>query len=94
MTQTLDERRVLTPDLLAILDPDPVRAEAAYHELRRQLVRFLEWQNCHDPEEAAQEALARGFKRIAGGVDTSVAGARSYFFGIAKNLVKEDWKTR
>jgi len=94
MTQALAERSLLAPDLLSILDPDPVRAEAAYHELRRQLVRFLEWQNCHDPEEAAQEALARGFKRIAGGVDTSVAGARSYFFGIAKNLVREGWKAR
>jgi len=94
MTQALDERPLLAPDLLSILDPDPIRAEAAYHDLRRQLVRFLEWQNCRDPEEAAQEALARGFKRIAGGVDTSVAGARSYFFGIAKNLVRENWKAR
>jgi RNA polymerase sigma factor (sigma-70 family) len=81
-------------DLLTILDPDPVRAEAGYRELRSQLVRFLEWQNCHEPEEAAQETLARGFRRIAGGVDTSAAGARSYFFGIARNLVKEGWKSR
>src|SRR5262245_27830525 len=81
-------------DPLAILDADPVRAEAAYRELRMQLVRFLEWQKCHDPEDAAHEALARGFKRIAGGVDTSVSGARSYFFGIAKNLVREGWKPR
>jgi RNA polymerase sigma factor (sigma-70 family) len=81
-------------DLLAILDPDPLRAEAAYRELRNQLVRFLEWQKCHDPEDAAQEALARGFRRIATGADTSTAGARGYFFGIAKNLVKEGWKYR
>ena len=93
MTQAVDPPP-MTRDLLSILDADPVRAEAAYVELRRQLVRFLEWQNCHDPEEAAQEALARGFKRIAGGVDTSGAGARSYFFGIAKNLLKEGWKAR
>jgi RNA polymerase sigma-70 factor, ECF subfamily len=94
MTRALDPGRAPPPDLLALLDSDPIRAEAAYHELRRQLVRFLEWQNCRDPEEAAQETLARGFKRIAGGVDTSIAGARSYFFGIAKNLVRESWKTR
>jgi RNA polymerase sigma-70 factor (ECF subfamily) len=81
-------------DPLAILDPDPIRAEAAFRELRTQLVRFLEWQKCQDPEDAAQEALARGFKRIAAGADTSVSGARSYFFGIAKNLVKEGWKSR
>jgi len=81
-------------DLLTILDPDPVRAEVAYRELRRQLVRFLEWQRCLEPEEAAQEALARGFKRIAEGADTAAAGARGYFFGIAKNVVKEGWKLR
>ena len=94
MTHTLDGPPQPTTDLLSILDADPGRAEAKYHELRRQLVRFLEWQKCHDPEDAAQEALARGFKRIAGGVDTSVTGARSYFFGIAKNLVREGWKPR
>src|SRR5712691_6721450 len=81
-------------DLLAILDSDPVRAEAGYRELRSQLVRFLEWQKCHEPEEAAQETLARGLRRISEGVDTSTAGARSYFFGIARNLVKEGWKPR
>jgi len=94
MTRIIDGPPQPTPDLLAILDADPGRAEAKYRELRSQLVRFLEWQKCLDPEDAAQEALARGFKRIAGGVDTSVSGARSYFFGIAKNLVREGWKPR
>jgi DNA-directed RNA polymerase specialized sigma24 family protein len=81
-------------DLLSILDSDPRQAEARFDELRRQLVRFLEWQKCDEPEDAAREALARGLKRIAGGVDTSTAGARGYFFGIAKNLVKEGWRSR
>lgn len=81
-------------DLLVILDPDPARAELAYRDLRRELVRFLEWQKCAEPEEAAQEAFARGFKRITEGADTSTSGARSYFFGIAKNLVREGWRSR
>ena len=76
-------------DLLAVLDPDPVRAEARYGELRSQLVRFFEWQRHSDPEDAAQETLARGFRRVAAGVDTSAAGVHGYFFGIARNLVKE-----
>jgi RNA polymerase sigma factor (sigma-70 family) len=94
MSQNRDEPSQPPRDLLTILDPDPVRAEAGYRELRSQLVRFLEWQNCREPEEAAQETLARGLRRIAEGVDTSTAGARSYFFGIARNLVKEGWKSR
>jgi RNA polymerase sigma factor (sigma-70 family) len=92
MSQIEDESSLSAPgDLLALLDPDPVRAEARYRELRSQLVRFFEWQQCPDPEEVTQETLARGFRRIAGGVDTSTAGVRSYFFGIARNLVKESW---
>ena len=96
MTETDDQEfpRRTPPDLLVILDPDPARAELAYRDLRRELIRFLEWQKCAEPEEAAQEALARGFKRIVEGADTSTSGPRSYFFGIAKNLVREGWRSR
>jgi RNA polymerase sigma factor (sigma-70 family) len=94
MSQVGDGRLLLASDLLAVLDPDPVRAEARYEELRSQLVRFFEWQKHSDPEDAAQETLARGFRRIAGGVDTSASGVHGYFFGIARNLVKESWKVR
>lgn len=92
MSRIEDESSLLPQaDLLALLDPDPVRAEASYRELRSQLVRFFAWRKCPDPEDFTQETLARGFKRIAGGVDMSVAGVRGYFFGIARNLVKESW---
>jgi RNA polymerase sigma-70 factor (ECF subfamily) len=65
-----------------------------YGILRAQLVRFFEWQRHLDPEEAAHETLARGFRRLASGVDVSSGAVRSYFFGIAKNLVKEGWRVR
>lgn len=94
MSQVGDGPLLPPKDLLAVLDPDPVRAEARYGELRSQLVRFFEWQKHSDPEDAAQETLARGFRRIAGGVDTSASGVHGYFFGIARNLVKEGWKVR
>jgi RNA polymerase sigma factor (sigma-70 family) len=94
MTEDRGLPRQPPTDLLVILDPDPDRAETAYRDLRRELVRFLEWQKCAEPEEAAQEALARGFKRILDGADTSISGARGYFFGIAKNLVRESWRAR
>ena len=81
-------------DLLAVLDPDPVRAAMRYQELRSRLVRFFEWQRHSDPEDAAQETLARGFRRVVAGLDTSPSGIHGFFFGIARNLVKEGWKAR
>jgi RNA polymerase sigma factor (sigma-70 family) len=92
MSQVGDGPLLPPKDLLAVLDPDPVRAEARYDKLRSQLMRFFEWQKHSDPEDAAQETLARGFRRIAGGVDMSASGVHAYFFGIARNLVKEGWK--
>jgi RNA polymerase sigma factor (sigma-70 family) len=79
---------------LAILDSDPVAAEARYRELLRALTRYLEWLRCVEPEEAAQEAISRGLKRLAEGVDISSVGARAYFFGIARNVAHEGWKSR
>jgi RNA polymerase sigma-70 factor (ECF subfamily) len=93
MTQAANSAALRVTDLAAALDPDPVRAGVRYEELRRQLVRFFEWQRHADPEDAAQETLTRGFRRVLAGVDTSRAGIHGYFFGIAKNLVKEGWKT-
>ena len=72
----------------------PAREDPPYGDLRTQLVRFFEWQRHLDPEEAAHETLARGFRRLAAGVDVAPGAVRSYFFGIARNLVKEGWRPR
>lgn len=74
---------------LTLLDADPKRADLRYHELRRDLIRFLEWCGCGQPEDIADEAMFRGFKRIAEGVDTSKAGVRGFIFGVAKMVAKE-----
>jgi RNA polymerase sigma factor (sigma-70 family) len=79
---------------LSVLDADPVRAERAYHDLRRDLVRFLEWWGCKYPEDAADEALFRGLKRLAEGVELSPAGPRGFIFGVAKFVAKESVRLR
>lgn len=82
----------LTPDLLALLDPDPVVAEERFRKLIADLQRWLEWSGCHDPEGVAGESVYRALKRLAGGVDTSQSGLRGYIFGIAKLVAKERQK--
>lgn len=82
----------VTPDLLAILHPDPVVAEQQYRRLLSDLTRAMEWRGCHDPEGVAAEAVYRGLKKAAAGVDLSQAGLRGFVFGIAKLVAKEGWK--
>ena len=80
-------------DLLALLDPDPARAEERLADLQRQLRRFLEW-DCRDPQDGVQEVFARGLRRMREGVDTMEKGPSAYFFGIARNLIREGWKPK
>ncbi len=80
--------------LLAILDPDPGRAEERYVELYQKLVRYFEWNRAAEPEDMAQEALKRGFARLQQGQKITIDDAAGYFFGIARNLVREGWTAR
>ena len=72
---------------LALLDPDPVRAERSYDALEHSLTRFLEWQGHVDPRTAAHETLARGLARFASG--EQVRHPRAFLFGVAKHVMME-----
>lgn len=80
-------------ELLAILDSDPNRANEKYRELFRQLVRFFEWNRSQAPEDMAQEALKRGFARLQEGAEIRTENPAGFFFGIARNLIREGWRT-
>jgi RNA polymerase sigma factor (sigma-70 family) len=77
---------------LHLLDDDPARAERAYAQLRRDLVRFLEWLHCVNPEEVADESIMRGMRRLSEGVATTGSNPRAYIFGVARLVAKEAWK--
>ncbi|HZR28716.1 MAG TPA: hypothetical protein VFA71_08035 [Terriglobales bacterium] len=81
-------------ELLAIFDSDSRKAEEKYVELYRKLVRYFEWNRTAEPEDLAQEALKRGFVRLQEGQKITVGDPAAYFFGIARNLVREGWSTR
>ncbi len=76
-------------ELLAILDSDPGRAEEKYRELYQKLIRYFEWSRQTDPEDLAQETLKRGFDRLQEGQKITVGEPAGYFFGIARNLLRE-----
>ena len=78
---------------LAILDRDPAVAEQKYWKLYRDLARFFEWTH-DDPESAAQEAIVRAALRMAARPDAAAANLRGFVFGVAKNLLSENWRRR
>jgi DNA-directed RNA polymerase specialized sigma24 family protein len=78
-------------DLLAILDPNPGRAEEKYVHLFATLVRYFEWNRKQDPEDLAQETMRRAFSRFQEGQKITVEDPAGYFYGIARNLLRESW---
>lgn len=76
---------------MLLLDADPGRAAEKYSLLFDQLSRFFEWRGCSDPEELASETLARGYSKIVTeGATIFSAQPAGYFYGIARNVLKED----
>jgi len=80
--------------LLAVFDANAGRAEEKYLELFHKLVRYFEWNRRSNPEDLAQEALKRGLKRLQQGQKITAENPDSYFFGVARNLIRESWNSR
>ena len=77
---------------LAVLDPDPVRAEQKCALLREKLVFYFRKNRVSSPEDLAQEVFLRARNRIGEGQTVYAEHPESYFFGIARNLLREEWK--
>jgi len=86
--------RLSANDLLAIFDSDPARAGDKYIELYQNLVRYFQWNQKPDAEDLAQETFKRGFNRLQEGQQLTTQQPAGYFFGIARNLVREEWRAR
>lgn len=78
--------------VLALLGEEPARAEELYRQLRERLLRFFEWNRCASPEDMAHETICRALRRFSEGQVLHAENPHSYFFGVAKNLLREQWK--
>lgn len=81
-------------ELLGVLDSDPERAKQKYAELFQKLTRYFEWNRQSDTEDLAQEVLRRGFARLQAGQKITAIDPAGYFFGIARNLLREGYRVR
>lgn len=73
--------------LLACLDADRERAGEKYEQLRSGLVRFFEWRGCPFSEDRADETINRVARRLGAGEE--FRDLYTYFYGVARMLVKE-----
>jgi DNA-directed RNA polymerase specialized sigma24 family protein len=91
VAEKVKEKWSLTADaldkLLGSLDSDRDHAAHIYEEIRSQLVRIFIWRGCPYPEDYADETINRVAHKLADG--ERLADLPTYFFGVARMLVKE-----
>lgn len=83
--------RTITPEAFARflqrLDPDTVRAAAAYETLRLALEKFFDWRGSWSPAEGADETIDRLIAKVDGG--ERVEDVRRFAYGIARLVLLE-----
>jgi RNA polymerase sigma factor (sigma-70 family) len=92
---SLKKNWVLTQEafngLLARLDPLPERAATKYEDIRESLILFFECRGSHSPEDHTDETINRVARRLEEGKQIYTANLTSYFYGVASNILKEQW---
>lgn len=80
-------------ELLAWINPDRELAAATYLDLRRALVKMFRWHHCADPEGMTDETFERTAKQVRHLRETFEGDPKHFFYGVAKNLIREYQKT-
>ena len=76
-------------EILAWLNPDREVAGTIYVQLRQDLTKILTWNRCPDPEGLTDEVFDRVAKKVHEVRPTYVGDPKLYFYGVARNLIKE-----
>jgi DNA-directed RNA polymerase specialized sigma24 family protein len=77
--------------LLKRLDPDRERAAVQYEHIRRALIMFFESRGSSTADEHADTTINRAARRLIEGKEIHVENPVSYFYGVARNVLKESW---
>jgi RNA polymerase sigma factor (sigma-70 family) len=76
-------------EILAWLNPDRDLAGSIYVQLRNDLTKIFTWNRCPDPEGSTDEVFDRVAKKVHHLKETFVGDPKLYFYGVARNLIKE-----
>jgi RNA polymerase sigma factor (sigma-70 family) len=77
--------------LLARLDDDREQAARSYEAIRRRLIKYFECRGCFSPEDQTDETINRVARRICEGKEIWANQPASYFYGVARNVLREYW---
>ena len=77
--------------LLACLDGDRERAASKYEIIRRKLIKYFECRGCFSPEDRTDETINRVARRICEGKEIWSNEPANYFYGVARNVLREYW---
>ena len=80
--------------LLAWLDPDREKAGQNYQRIRSRLVKIFACHGCLEPDALADETIDRVITKIDWLVTNYVGDPTLYFCGVARNVLKEDKRSR
>jgi DNA-directed RNA polymerase specialized sigma24 family protein len=75
--------------LFRLLEPDGQTIEARFWRCRLKLVKFFAWRHCDDPDNLADETIARLLKNVHAGQELSDDNPYSYVYAIATNVFQE-----
>src|SRR5262249_41168927 len=78
--------------LLVRLDQDRVKADRAFLELRRKLIKIFECRRCSDPSACADDAISRVARRLAEGEE--IPNITSYLVGVTRLIAMEEHRRR
>lgn len=76
-------------EILAWLNPDRNVAGSIYVDLRHRLAKIFAWYHCPDPEGLTDEVFDRVARKVHDLRQTFVGDPKLYFYGVARNLIKE-----
>lgn len=82
---------VSTVNLLELFHVNAEVAEDRYRSLYHRLVRYFSWNRQQEPEDLAQESLRRALQRLRHGQKITTQNPEAYFFGVARNVLRESW---
>ena len=76
-------------EILGWLNPDRDVAGSIYVQLRNDLAKIFTWNRCSDPEGLTDEVFDRVAKKVHDLKHTFVGDPKLFFYGVARNLIKE-----
>lgn len=79
-------------EILAWLNADREAAGNMYVQLRHDVARIFTWNRCSDPEGLTDEVFDRVMRKVHHLRQTYDGDPRLFFYGVARNLVKETAK--